>query len=140
MKKKFQVVSDLTKVQQASQDVVSFLKPLSLSDAAVFDIKLCLEEALINAMKYGNRLRPDLSVELDVEASPEAVRLTVQDQGSGFDVKKLADCTQGENLFRNHGRGVYLIHQLMDEVHYNEKGNRLVMVKSLKKSGGEHGH
>ena len=141
MKKKFQVVSELTNVQKASEDVLSFLKPLSLGDAALFDIRLCLEEALINAMKYGNRLRPDLHVELDVEASSQEVRLTVQDQGSGFDVKELANCTQGENLFRNHGRGVYLIHQLMDEVRYNEKGNRLVMVKSIKKAGErEHGH
>ena len=113
-----------------------FLKPMSLSEAVVFDIRLCLEEALINAMKYGNKLRGDLDVELEVEASPKEVRLTIQDQGSGFDVKKLADCTDEENLFRNHGRGVYLIHQLMDEVRYNEKGNQLVMVKSLKKAGG----
>ena len=140
MKKKFQVVSDLTNVQKTSQDVASFLKPLSLSEAVLFDIRLCLEEALINAMKYGNRLRKDLDVDLEVEATPGEVRLTVQDQGSGFDVKKLEDCTGENNLFWNHGRGVYLIHQLMDEVRYNEKGNRLLMVKSLTKAGGNHGH
>ena len=126
-------------MQKTSQDVLSFLKPLSLSEAAIFDIRLCLEEALINAMKYGNSLRRDLSVELEVEASPQEVRLTVQDQGPGFDVKKIEDCTEEKNLFRNSGRGVYLIHQLMDEVRYNEKGNRLVMVKSLKNAGGNHG-
>ena len=119
--------------------MVSFLKPLSLGEAALFDIRLCLEEALTNAMKYGNRLREDLSVDLEVEATADELRLTVQDQGSGFDVKKLEDCTEGKNLFRNRGRGVYLIHQLMDEVRYNKKGNQLVMVKSLKNAGGNHG-
>ena len=126
-------------VQKISQEVLSFLRPLSLSEAAVFDIRLCLEEALINAMKYGNRLREDLSVDLEVEADPDKVRLTVQDQGPGFDVKNLEDCTEEKNLFRNRGRGVYLIHQLMDEVRYNEKGNQLVMVKSLKNARGNHG-
>ena len=139
MRKKFQVASDLTNVQKTSQEVVSFLKPLSLDEAAIFDIRLCLEEALINAMKYGNRLRQDLSVDLEVEATPQEVRLSVHDQGSGFDVKNLEDCTAEKNLFRNRGRGVYLIHQLMDEVRYNEKGNQLLMVKSLKNAGGEHG-
>lgn len=119
--------------------MLSFLKPLLLTDSALFDIRLCLEEALINAMKYGNGLRQDLCVDLEVEFSPHEVRLTVQDQGSGFDVTKLEDCTEEKNLFRNRGRGVYLIHQLMDEVHYNEKGNRLVMVKSLKNARGNHG-
>ena len=133
VRKKFQVISDLANVQKTSEQVLSFLKPLSLSEAALFDIRLCLEEALINAMKYGNALRKDLEVELEVEGSPEEVRITVQDQGPGFDVKKLEDCTQEQNLFRNHGRGVYLMHQLMDEVRYNEKGNRLLMVKALKK-------
>ena len=140
VKKKFQVVSDLTNVQRTSQEVVSFLKPLSLTEAVLFDVRLCLEEALINAMKYGNRLDKALSVDLEVEATPDELRLTVQDQGAGFDVKNLEDCTEEKNLFRNRGRGVYLIHQLMDEVRYNEKGNRLLMVKSLKKVEGNHGH
>ena len=131
MRKKFQVQSDLTNVQKVSEQVLSFLRPLSLAEAALFDIRLCLEEALINAMKYGNGLRKDLEVELDVEGSTEEVRIVVQDQGPGFDVKKLADCTDEKNLFRDHGRGVYLIHQLMDEVRYNEKGNKLLMVKHL---------
>jgi serine/threonine-protein kinase RsbW len=139
LKKKFQVVNDLTNVQKTSREVISFLEPLSLSEAAVFDIRLCLEEALINAMKYGNGLRKDSSVDLEIEYNPEEVRLTVQDQGAGFDPKKLEDCTVEKNLFRNSGRGVYLIHQLMDEVKYNEKGNRLVMVKLLKNAGGSHG-
>ena len=133
MRKKFQVASDLANVQKTSQDVLSFLKPLSLAESAQFDIRLCLEEALINAMKYGNRLKKDLPVELEVEGSPDEVRITVQDQGTGFDVKKLEDCTAEKNLYLNHGRGVYLLHQLMDEVRYNEKGNQLLMVKSLKK-------
>lgn len=132
MKKKFQVDSDLGIVQKTSEDVLAFLKPLALGEAALFDIRLCLEEALINAMKYGNALRKEVPVELDVEGSDKEVRITVKDQGPGFDVKGLADCTQEQNLYRNHGRGVYLIHQLMDEVRYNDKGNSLLMVKKFK--------
>ncbi len=131
MKKKFQVDSDLANVQKASQDVLSFLKPLPLGEAALFDIRLCLEEALINAMKYGNGLKKDVPVEMDVEGGDQEVRITIKDQGPGFDVSKLANCTQEENLYRNHGRGVYLIHQLMDEVRYNDKGNALLMVKKI---------
>ena len=115
--------------------MLSFLKPLALEDAALFDIRLCLEEALINAMKYGNGLQKELPVELDVDADGNGIRITVKDQGPGFDPKKLADCTDEKNLFRNRGRGVYLIHQLMDEVKYNEKGNSLLMVKSFKGDG-----
>ncbi len=140
MKKKFQVDSDLAIVQKTSQDVLSFLKALSLGEAVLFDIRLCLEEALINAMKYGNKLQKNIPVELDVEGGEEEVRITVKDQGPGFDVSKVADCTEEKNLYRNSGRGVYLIHQLMDEVKYNEKGNALLMVKKIQGNArGSHG-
>lgn len=132
-KKEFQLPSDLAEVQPASSRALDFLKPLHLSEASSFDIRLCLEEALINAMKYGNRLRKDLKVRLEVEYDDDQIRMTVEDQGDGFDFSKLADCTRKENLLKNHGRGVYLIHQLMDSVKYNSKGNCLVMSKALPK-------
>ena len=119
--------------------MLSFLKPLSLGEAAEFDVRLCLEEALINAMKYGNALQKTLPVELDVEGEAGQVRITVKDQGPGFDVSKIEDCTEEKNLYRGRGRGVYLIHQLMDEVKYNDKGNILVMVKKTNQLRGSHG-
>lgn len=129
-RKEFQVPSDLLEVQKTSASVLSFLKPLGLNDGAAFDIRLCLEEALINAMKYGNGLRREVPVHLSVEFDGDEVRIEVKDQGRGFDVKKLQDCTQAENLSENHGRGVFLIRQLMDIVKYNSKGNAVTMIKS----------
>ena len=130
-KKEFLLPSDLTQVQGASLRALDFLKPLNLTEGLSFDIRLCLEEALINAMKYGNRLRKDLKVRLEVEYDDDEIRLTVEDRGEGFDLRNLADCTDNANILRNHGRGVYLIHQLMDSVKYNAKGNCLVMTKRL---------
>ena len=131
-KKEFQVPSLLSEVQKTSERALLFLKPLALTEALLFDIRLCLEEALINAMKYGNKLKADLKVKLEVEFAAGEIRITIEDQGEGFDHKNLKDCTRETNLLRNGGRGVYLIHQLMDQVAYNTKGNRLVMVKLLK--------
>ena len=133
VKTKFQVASDLGNIQKVSTDVLSFLEPLSLSSDIRFDIRLCLEEALINAMKYGNALRKELSVDLEVETSPGQIRILVEDRGNGFDIKKIKDCTEEENLLRSGGRGVHLMHHLMDEVKYNEKGNQVLLVKRLKK-------
>ena len=135
MKKKFQVPSELSQVQKASEQVLTFLRPLDLKDAAKFDIRLCLEEALVNAIKYGNRQKKELPVVVDVEYGDDQIRIRIKDQGSGFNPDELPDCTDGENRLRNHGRGVYLMHQLMDEVRYNDKGNSLTMVKLLPGGG-----
>jgi serine/threonine-protein kinase RsbW len=129
----FAVQSDLSQVQKASAEINAFLKPLSLSDALLFDIRLCVEEAVINAMKYGNHFQKDKEVKVGVHVDGEQLYISVEDEGSGFDVKKLQDCTRGENLLKESGRGVYLIHSLMDGVLYNDKGNRIVMIKNLQK-------
>ena len=132
VKKEFLVPSELSRVQKTSAEVLSFLKPLALDDGILFDIRLCLEEALINAIKYGNGLDGNLKVRTTVAYQKDRVQIIVEDQGPGFDPKTLKDCTQEGNLLRNRGRGVYLMHQLMDEVEYNDKGNQVLMVKNLK--------
>ena len=122
----------MSQIRKTSDSVMRFLKPLGLNEAVVFDIRLCLEEALVNAMKYGNNLQSHIPVQLAVEYNRERISIAVQDHGSGFDLGELADCTHEDNLLKAHGRGVFLIHQLMDSVRYNEKGNGLLMVKSLR--------
>lgn len=131
-KKEYLIPTDLAQVQKTSAKVLAFLNPFEVGEAGLFDIRLCLEEALINAMKYGNRLQKDLKIRVRVEVDPgEEIRITVEDEGVGFDVKCLDDCTRGENLLRNRGRGVYLIRHLMDRVQYNSEGNVVLMVKRL---------
>lgn len=131
LQKEFEVASDLALVQKASTDVLSYLSPLKLSENDQFDIRLCLEEALINAMKYGHNLKKELPVRLSVEATNERLNIVVEDRGCGFDHSTLEDCTKEHNLLKNSGRGVFLIRKLMNEVIFNEKGNRVQMVKYL---------
>ncbi|MEZ5422675.1 MAG: ATP-binding protein [Pyrinomonadaceae bacterium] len=50
-------------------------------------------------------------------------------QGDGFDGNSIPDPLDPENLFKTSGRGVLFIYNIMDEVAYNERGNRLTMVK-----------
>ena len=110
---------------------MGFLKPLGLSKTECFDIRLSLEEALINAIKYGNGLQKNLKVLLTVSFNSRNVELVLEDQGEGFNPQALIDCTKKSSLLRSCGRGVYLIHRLMDKVKYNSKGNRIQMFKRI---------
>ena len=130
-KKEFRVYSDLALVQKTSLEVLEFLKPLKLSDAVQFDVRLCMEEALINAMKYGNGLKKELPVDVSVVYDSDAICMDIQDEGPGFDVAALEDCTRKDNLLKGSGRGVFLIHRLMDKIEYNSKGNKVSMTKFL---------
>jgi serine/threonine-protein kinase RsbW len=95
----------------------------------VGDIRLALHEALMNAIIHGNHRDPAKYVRMSVaiKAGGELI-ITVEDSGSGFDPTKLPDPTAGENIYRECGRGVYLIQRLMDEVEYKfQDGTVLTM-------------
>jgi anti-sigma regulatory factor (Ser/Thr protein kinase) len=68
-------------------------------------------------------------VKVSADISTREARFTVEDQGEGFDVHSIPDPLDPENLFKASGRGVLIIHNVMDEVTYNDRGNRITMVK-----------
>jgi serine/threonine-protein kinase RsbW len=90
---------------------------------------VALDEAFVNAVKHGNKFDADKLVRITAEVSKQEARFTIEDEGEGFDVKNIPDPLDPENLFKTSGRGVLFIYNIMDEVKYNDRGNRLTMVK-----------
>lgn len=89
-----------------------------------FGIRLCLEEALVNAVVHGNDNQPTRSVCVRMFEQGDSCTICVHDEGDGFDVDriKMADCSQMG------GRGVCLIKEFMEEVRFNVEANCLEMV------------
>jgi serine/threonine-protein kinase RsbW len=88
-----------------------------------------LDEAFVNAVKHGNKFDVQKLVRVTAAVSSTEARFTIEDEGEGFDVNNIPDPLDPENLFKPSGRGVLFIYNIMDEVAYNERGNRLTMVK-----------
>lgn len=93
------------------------------SDSACFSLRLCLEEALVNAIVHGNDSRAERTVRLEIACDGDRCRVSVADEGSGFDPQEveMADCNQLG------GRGVCLIKHFMDEVKFNRARHCLEM-------------
>ncbi len=90
---------------------------------------VALDEAFVNAVKHGNKFDTNKNVRITVDITPQEARFTIEDQGEGFDVNTIPDPANVENLFKTSGRGVMFMYNIMDEVTYNERGNRLTLVK-----------
>jgi anti-sigma regulatory factor (Ser/Thr protein kinase) len=71
----------------------------------------------------------DRRVRVSARVGPDRATFVIADQGAGFDVAKLPDPTDPENLLLAHGRGVLLMRTFMDEVRFNDAGNRVTLVK-----------
>ena len=96
------------------------------------NVEIALREALANAIIHGNHENPRKHVHVRCRCQREDVSITVKDEGRGFDITKMPDPTAPENTGFVHGRGIYLMKALMDEVDFEEGG---VVVHMRKRSG-----
>jgi serine/threonine-protein kinase RsbW len=103
------------------------------------EIEMALREALANAMVHGNQEDPLKFVHVACRCTKDGeVSITVQDEGQGFDSKAVPDPTTPENLLMKHGRGIYLIKTLMDEIRFEQGGALVYMRKKPNaRSGSE---
>jgi serine/threonine-protein kinase RsbW len=92
------------------------------------EIETALREALANAIKHGCSGDPTKFVQCSVVFEDDkSVLIVVRDPGPGFNAKQLPDPTEGKHLYENHGRGIYLINHLMDEVRFKRGGAEIHM-------------
>ncbi|HEX8369320.1 MAG TPA: ATP-binding protein [Pyrinomonadaceae bacterium] len=95
---------------------------------------IALDEAFVNAVKHGNKFDAQKNIKITADVSTKEARFTIEDEGEGFDITAIPDPCDPENLFKTSGRGVLFICNIMDEVKYNERGNRLTMIKKSDKT------
>ena len=93
-------------------------------------VEIALREALANAIIHGNHENPGKHVRVRCRCEPSEISIAVKDEGRGFDINKIADPTAPENTRSVHGRGIYLMKALMDEVRFEEGGVVVHMRKS----------
>lgn len=118
-------------------------------------VGVAMEEALLNACLHGNlnldsKLREgdgvafqelaqqraqqtpwkDRRVVVKASITPQQMKVEIADEGSGFDPAKLPDPTDPENLLKPHGRGVMMMKLFLDDVQWNERGNRVTLIKN----------
>jgi serine/threonine-protein kinase RsbW len=93
------------------------------------EVLIALDEAIVNAIKHGNKCDPRKAVHIVAEFSVDGARFTISDEGAGFEREKVPDPTEPCRLLEPSGRGLLLINHIMDEVRFNQCGNRLEMFK-----------
>jgi len=64
-------------------------------------------------------------VEVEYEIENGIFTFSIKDEGNGFDYKKLPDPTTPENIEKPHGRGIFLISHLVDELSFEDNGSKL---------------
>jgi len=110
--------------------VARFMTEQLYAQKDIFAMRLALEEAVVNAVRHGNRDDPARRVIVSFLVGPERVLIDVHDEGDGFDPRTVPDPLAAENLERSSGRGLHLMRTYMTWVRFNARGNCVTMCKA----------
>lgn len=120
-----------------SEFVMRAAEAAGLDEQAVYAVQLAVDEASTNVIEhaYGGEGRGEIEITCCVNS--DGLTVTLRDYGSHFDSERLASPNLHATLEERNGGGLglYLMHQLMDEVGFDSSsdcGNILTMVKRKK--------
>lgn len=125
------IPNDTEAAREVQERIVGLLEQNAWPMRDCFGVRLSLEEAMVNAIKHGNRMEPDKKVRIVCELTEDEITIVIEDQGEGFELEEVPDPTDEDNLDKPGGRGIMLIRSFMNGFAYNDKGNRVTMSKKL---------
>lgn len=117
------------------QNLMEVVKETNCAAGKEFEVELALTEALANAVVHGCRNDPAKVVECELSCRDGEVVIVVRDPGPGFDPASVPNPVSDENVHSTHGRGIYLIRQIVDEAWFEHGGSEIHMV--LRRGGTE---
>jgi serine/threonine-protein kinase RsbW len=118
------LASEHQNVEQAVEQAESFFKEHVGDEDLLYNLVLLTSEAVTNGMEHGNDFDPGKSVVVEFKVMPAALEITVEDEGPGFERKRVPSPLSEDHLFDDGGRGLFLLESLADDVRYELGGRR----------------
>jgi serine/threonine-protein kinase RsbW len=122
--------ADVRRISPLVESVMAKVEEMGCAEGKEFEVETALREALANAIIHGAGQDPKKQVQFLVACDQSrGMLIVVRDPGEGFDPDSIPSPVVGQEIYSTHGRGIYLINQLMDEVHFTKGGTEIVMKK-----------
>ena len=122
--------ADPTAISPVVEGIMEMAQRMECASGKEFEIETALREALANAILHGCNNDATKKVQCCVSCDEErGLLIVVRDPGTGFNPVAVPDPLKGQNVYSNHGRGIFLINQLMDEVRFERNGTEIHMRK-----------
>ncbi|MBI5540734.1 MAG: ATP-binding protein [Bacteroidia bacterium] len=99
----------------------------NLSSEIYGNLLVAMVEAVNNAIIHGNKLDESKEVVVNYGLEDGYFWFNVKDQGPGFDFNSLPDPTLPENIEKPHGRGIFLMSHLVDEIKFEDNGTKVCL-------------
>ena len=110
--------SRIEAVNEAAAAVARMLSDLGADEQIAFGLDMAIREAVTNAVMHGNKQDEAKEVRVNIKSSPEAIEVSVHDEGQGFNPTEVPDPTAAENIMKTSGRGIFFMRNFVDEVEW----------------------
>ncbi len=127
MIKKLKIESKIANLRIVEKEIDDISAEIGIKQDYYGKILVTTMEAVNNAIIHGNKYDESKSVEILISFKDRILKITVSDEGPGFIPKEIPDPTKPENIENFHGRGVFLMSKLADDIEFNEQGNIVTM-------------
>jgi anti-sigma regulatory factor (Ser/Thr protein kinase) len=127
------ITSDPNNIHRVEKFLMKINQALGMNEEQLHSLLIVVTEAVNNSITHGNKRNASKKVYISCSKAGNILTVKVRDQGTGFDPSEVPNPLNTENLLRESGRGVFLMHQLMDSVAYNKKGTEVIMTMNLRK-------
>jgi serine/threonine-protein kinase RsbW len=117
-------------IGRVADAVVAVMAAAGYPDRDRFAARLALEEAVANAVKHGHQGDPGKRVRVGYQVRADRVLMEVEDQGAGFDPRRVPDPRDPENLDKPCGRGLLLMRSYTTWLRFNARGNRVTLCRA----------
>jgi serine/threonine-protein kinase RsbW len=125
--------SRIESIARAAEVAAQVVRRLGLGDEAAYGVDMAVREAVTNAVLHGNQQDKTKKVEVKFHGSTEMLEITVRDRGIGFDLSRVPDPTDPQNLLKASGRGILFMRTFMDDVEYSRHPEGGTVVRMTKK-------
>ncbi|MDD5676008.1 MAG: SpoIIE family protein phosphatase [Chitinivibrionales bacterium] len=124
-----QVISYFEEMDKVTAVILSSMDAFGYSDDCIRKMKIALTELLANAIYHGNKKDHTKKVMIGHLIDKVKIIISILDEGDGFDPAAVPDPTLPENLIKGRGRGLYIVHNYVDEIRYNDTGSLVTITK-----------
>jgi serine/threonine-protein kinase RsbW len=122
----------------AADEILEVARRIGCDDDEITDISIALREALANAIIHGNENDPGKRVLVRCYTHDElGMLVAIRDEGKGFDPDEVPDPRNAERIHLHHGRGVFMMRELMDRVMHRKGGREVVLYKKRKNGNSD---
>ncbi len=128
------ISSDLKELKKIEEFSHHISRKATLTEEQSDNMAIVLTELVHNAIVHGNKMISDKKVIVKADYYPDRVQVSIKDEGAGFDPSAISNPTNPENLWKESGRGIFLVKNLIDDVQFypTRRGMKIIITEYFK--------